>query len=233
MCRLLGIKNFNYLKNSDLLEAFWELAVEGNVPPGNSKGHYDGWGIGWYENGSARVLKSGGSAAQEKTSILSKLREIGESKVLVCHLRKSAWHDTSTTRHAHPFEFKNMIFAHNGTISKNDFSEMLKHIKSEYLPESDPYDTEVFFRYIAQYGSMGLKAAFNRALGEIKKMEYSALNSLLTDGETLLAFRDYTRNGDYYSLFRAEDSGSPVICSEAGIPRLQWSPLSNAEVAEL
>jgi len=43
---------------------------------------------------------------------------------------------------------------------------------------------------------------------------YSSLNFLLTDGERLHAFRDYVKDGDYYTLYY-DDFGEIVLaCSQ-------------------
>ncbi len=106
MCRLLGIINYSFAVHKDILESFFALAETGKVLPGDPPGHKDGWGIGFYSEDKASVVKSGRSAAEEKERIFSELEKIFRSAVLIAHLRKSAWKDTSTERHAHPFLYK-------------------------------------------------------------------------------------------------------------------------------
>ena len=54
---------------------------------------------------------------------------------------------------------------------------------------------------------------------------YSALNTLLTDGKTLLAFRDYTAHAGYYSLFFAACGHTSIVCSEPVSAKLNWSKI--------
>ncbi|MFH1367851.1 MAG: class II glutamine amidotransferase, partial [Elusimicrobiota bacterium] len=246
MCRLLGIKNFNYDSHKDLLEAFFALAETGNVLPGSPAGHHDGWGIGWYGNGTAKTEKSGGPASKEKERIFGILKGIGNSQTLIAHLRKSAWEGTSTAEHAHPFTFKNAIFAHNGTLLS--YKELIPEIKAENLPQPEALDTEYLFRFIAQGIGRGTEKALRLAVKRTENMEFTSLNSLLSDGKSLIAYRSYRIYPDYYTLYKAELPGSAVVCSEEiliyglepeDIPErgfeyaasrvIKWSPLSNGE----
>lgn len=233
MCRLLAVTNFDIKTHKELLRNFLALAQFGKVLPGDLPGHLDGWGIGWYEGGEARTEKSGNSAIAETSRINELLERIGNSKLLIAHLRKSAWENTSVERHAHPFEFQNTIFAHNGTV--RDFQKNLALLKPEFAPAPDSKDTEVFFRYILQ-NSKGqeFKTGLENSIDYVKTNNtYTSLNLLMTDGKSLLALREYADKpgfADYYTLFKSPEG---IISSEPVSKAINWAPMKNGEFIEI
>lgn len=225
MCRMMGITNFDHDGHRALCDSFLQLARSGRLLPGDPPGHADGWGIGYYENGEARVFKSGRSAIDESAVIRAKLEEIGRSPFLVVHLRKSAWPKTSTPENAHPFLYGNVIFAHNGTI--RDYSGLADKISSVPKPPPAALDSEVFLRYVVDRGPSDIEKAFAAAAEEIRSHhKYSALNSIFSDGRALYAYRDYTKDPDYYTLYAAAVEGSHIVSSEPVGPVTVWQPLA-------
>jgi predicted glutamine amidotransferase len=213
MCRILAIKKFDFRIHRQFLENFIDLAGTGNTLNKSNPGHLDGWGIGYYRDSTACIYKSCNSALQDKEKIFKTLQRIGRSSVLLVHLRKSAWKNTSTRRHAHPFKFKNLLFAHNGTIS--DYNRLIGGIRPDYLPAADSLDTEVFFRYITQRSYNGIESGFQDSIAHIRnKNKYTSLTSVLTDGKTLIAYREYKKHHDYYTLYKTSYKDSDIICSE-------------------
>jgi glutamine amidotransferase len=227
MCRLLGIKNFNFKKHAAALNEFLDLAESGKVPPNNSPGHADGWGVGYYRSGGAVTAKNGTSASGEMANVVGMLQEVDNTEALIVHLRKSAWPLTSTKRQAHPFEFKNRLFAHNGTIL--DFQKLLSETPSAFRAETDALDTEVFFRYMMQFEDLEMPEAFKKAIEYAKEnTNYTSLTSLITDGKTICACREYANfHPDYYTLFHSSNGDSNVICSEK-LPSIEsWTEFNN------
>jgi len=221
---MLGLKNFEYRRHKEILENFFQLAQTGKVPPGDTSGHCDGWGVGYYKNGEAGVHKSGGSIVEEKKVFLGTCRRIGDSKILLVHLRKSAWPETSTADHAHPFSHKGILFAHNGTI--RDYQTLLKEITGRDQPRPGALDSEIYFHYMMNFTSIGLKKAFQKAVQRIRKYNtYSSLTSLFSDGQLLYGYREYTKNPEYYSLYHAAFEDTSLIASQPVSPYLSWEML--------
>lgn len=231
MCRLLGITNFNRTLHAELLRQFFGLAATGAVPPGNEPGHADGWGIGWYAGGQARVEKCGASALVEQERINGTIAAIGSSPVLIAHLRKSAWPDTSTGRHAHPFSLESYLFAHNGTVT--DYQPLRAKIDPGCAPPDDALDTEVLFRAVISAPACTMQAQFIDAMRTVKTLPYTALNILMSDGASLLAYRDCTKWPDYYTLYAARSGAARLVCSEPLAAGGVWRPLDNGELAIL
>ncbi|MDI6641191.1 MAG: hypothetical protein QME68_02650 [Elusimicrobiota bacterium] len=85
---MLGIKNFDYTLHKELLESFFKLAQVGKTLKGDTSGHLDGWGIGYYKNGEAVVHKSANSVIKEGKEFFEIVEKIVTSKVLIIHYQK-------------------------------------------------------------------------------------------------------------------------------------------------
>jgi predicted glutamine amidotransferase len=227
MCRLLGITNFEFSRHEKIIENFCGLAHTGNVMPGDPPGHMDGWGLAFYRNGELTIYKSGVDLLEETEKVIGILRDVERSPVLILHLRKSAWKDTSSTRHAHPFHYRNVAFAHNGVVY--GYKGLIPEIKIPGLRE-DALDTEVFFYHFMSAGSLELDRAFLDTVSKIKReYEFSSLNCLFSDGARLFAYRDYSKEPDYYSLLKAYSEGSRIISSQPLDKNIQWEMMQKEE----
>jgi predicted glutamine amidotransferase len=227
MCRLLGITNFNFSRHGKIVKNFCELARTGNVMDGDPPGHQDGWGLAFYRNGELTVHKSGVNLLEEMEKVIGILSGIGRAPVVILHLRKSAWNDTTSTRHAHPFHYNNVVFAHNGVVY--GYKGLIPAITIPGLRE-DALDTEVFFYHFMSDGSLELSRAFLRTVSIIKReYEFSSLNCLFSDGARLYAYRDYSKEPDYYSLYKAYSEGSRIISSQPLDQNIQWEMMENEE----
>ncbi|MEJ2201483.1 MAG: class II glutamine amidotransferase [Desulfuromonadaceae bacterium] len=227
MCRVLGITQFDMERHGPMITRFCQLARSGKVMAEDPPGHEDGWGLAFYEQGRLVVHKSGVNLLQETERVFGLLRELGSSPLLILHLRKSAWANTSNTRHAHPFYRDNTVFFHNGVVY--DYQNLLPDIDLPELP-ADARDTEVFFYHILSRKGADLGEQFRASAAIIKsRYRYSALNSLFSDGQKLFVYRDYAREGDYYSLYRAGAANSRYFSSEPLDDALQWQMMAQEE----
>ncbi len=228
MCRMLGLKNFVFRKHREILENFFELATSGKSPPGDTPGHLDGWGIGFYKNGKAIVHKSGGSIVEEKREFFETCERVNTSRILLLHLRKSSWSGTSKVAHAHPFAVGNILFAHNGTI--RDFKPLREKIIHD-PPPPGALDSEIYFRYVMSFAPLDLAKAFGKAACHIRKVHtYSSLTCLLADGNLLYAFREYTKDPWYYSLYDAPTGEATIVASQPVSPDLRWKMLPKGKL---
>jgi len=231
MCRVLGITNFDYTRHRDTVARFCELARTGVVMAEDPPGHEDGWGLAFYEEGRLVVHKSGVSLLEETDRVFGVLSTAKTSPVMILHLRKSAWENTSSTRHAHPFNHENTVFFHNGVVY--DYQGLIADIDLPGL-EADARDTEVFFYHFmsGKFGDLG--QAFLDSVALIKrKHKYSALNCLFSDGVKFYAYRDYAREPDYYSLFKTFSENSWYISSEPLGDHIPWQMMAQEEFLTL
>jgi len=228
MCRLLGITNFDFERHQELVQRFCDLAAIGRVMAGDPPGHGDGWGLAYYVDGNLVVDKSGGNLLEERDRVIGALQRARTSPVVILHLRKSAWKDTSSTRHAHPFHYGNVAFVHNGVVY--GYQNLLPDLA---IPVSeDALDTEVFFYHFMSAGGRDLGEAFLGTVSLIKReYTFSALNCLFSEGVKLYAYRDYSKEPDYYSLYRAQAEESFIVSSEPLDQGLQWEMMAKEEFA--
>jgi len=227
MCRVLGITNFDHAKHQDVVARFCELARSGIVMAEDPPGHEDGWGLAFYQEGELVVHKSGINLLEETDKVMGILSSAKSSPLMILHLRKSAWADTSNTRHAHPFHLNNTVFFHNGVVY--DYQGLLPAINIPGLG-ADARDTEVFFYHVMSGNSQELDRNFLDSAALIKqKHNFSALNCLLSDGVKLFAYRDYAKEEDYYSLYKACSENSWFISSEPLDENVQWEMMAKEE----
>jgi len=232
MCRLLGITNFDCVRHAPLVERFCDLASKGAVIPGDQPGHQDGWGLALYREGNLVSLKSGANLLHETDRLMGILKATPHSPVLILHLRKSAWKGSSFARHAHPFQCGNVAFAHNGTVY--GYERLLPAITIPGL-EPDSLDTEVVFYHVMSGAqTRGIREAFLDTACLIRReYRYSALNALFSDGGRLFAYRDFTKEPDYYSLFTAREKDSVYVSSEPLSETLAWTLMEKEELLEI
>jgi len=227
MCRVLGITNFDYSKHEEIVARFCELARSGMVMAEDPPGHMDGWGLAFYQNGELVVHKSGANILEETDKVIRILSAAKNSPLMILHLRKSAWRDRYSTRHAHPFHHKNTVFFHNGVVY--DYQGLIPAITLPGL-RADALDTEVFFYHVMSSDSQDLGRAFLDTASLIKqKHKFSALNCLFSDGVKFYAYRDYAREPDYYSLYKAFSENSSFISSEPLDESIRWEMMAKEE----
>ena len=210
-----------------MVARFCRLARTGKVMAEDPPGHEDGWGLAYYSSDRLVVHKSGNSLLEETKQVFRILSAAGTSPVMILHLRKSAWKNTSSTRHAHPFHHGNTVFFHNGVVY--DYKSLIPAIDLPGL-EADARDTEVFFYHFMSGAARDPGRAFLDTVATIRqKHRYSALNCLFSDGVKLFAYRDYTKEQDYYSLYKACSGNSCFISSEPLDENLPWQMMAQQE----
>lgn len=198
MCRLLGIIANKPVDLEFSLERFKKFA---NRNP-------DGWGIGWYEDRKPKIFKEGISALEtNKLPILSKAVR---SKIIIAHVRNKGKKGAEPSeRNSHPFEYKNWIFAHNGSVERQYLLSLLAPKYRDKLKGET--DSEVYFYWLLQYieKSKNVVEGIKEAVNKIIERNYTGLNFLLSDGTSLYAFRYSNHSRDYYSLFKLKRDPSP------------------------
>ena len=227
MCRVLGITNFDYVKHQEIVSRFCELARSGMVMTEDPPGHEDGWGLAFYQNGKLVVHKSGVNLLEETDKVFGVLSAAQTSPLMILHLRKSAWADTSNTRHAHPFYIDNTVFFHNGVVY--DYQSLLPEISLPGLAD-DARDTEVLFYHVMSGKAQDVGHNFLGSAALIQqKHKFSALNCLFSDGVKLFVYRDYAKEADYYSLYKASSGNSWFISSEPLDENTRWEMMAKEE----
>jgi len=176
MCRLLGLIANKPVDLEFSLGKFRELARK----------HPDGWGMGWYEEGEARVFKQA-IPASDLGSKLPQLSKSVKSRIFLCHVRRASC-GKPREENSHPFRFDNWIFAHNGTVDREQLRRKLRGRYAEGI--AGETDSEVYFRWLLQCieEEGEVEEGIRMAVEEARKSA-KGLNFLLSDGKHLYAFR--------------------------------------------
>jgi predicted glutamine amidotransferase len=95
---------------------------------------------------------------------------------------------------------------------------------------ADALDTEVFFYHVMSDKAQDLGWAFLASAALIKrKHRYAAMNCLFSDGVKLFAYRDYAKEPEYYSLYKAFSDNSCLISSEPLDKKMHWEMMAQEE----
>ena len=90
-----------------------ELFHGANALRVQSREHPDGWGLGWYEDGAPRVVRSLTPAHGDRD--FEKLSHFVSAQTVVAHVRKASVGRVAQ-ENTHPFQRGPWLFAHNGTL---------------------------------------------------------------------------------------------------------------------
>ncbi len=203
MCRLFA------LKSRVLSRPHRSLLDAENAVLAQSREHPDGWGIGWFADDDAYVVKSGlpAHACPRFRQVSSRL----QSHTFLVHVRRATV-GTVDSLNAHPFRHGRWLFAHNGTIFGFDVLRawMMERIEPVLAAQIiGDTDSEVLFFYVLTVmqglgadrsghvgaDARGVAGAVRLALGQIDAearrlgLQRPVTNVILTDGRLLVAQR--------------------------------------------
>ena len=236
MCRLLGIYGKINIWQ-EVLREFQKLAEKGQVPPNASQGHIDGWGIATSKSDNSGMILLGkyeGSALDSNQ--YGKHMSVHETqpKIFLCHLRKASPEIRITVSNSHPFLCEGWAFIHNGTVKKAN--ELARDLDMKMT--SNDSDSEYLLHYlITQIRNKNHQTTdlerISKSFSDIK-LEFSAVNSILSNGKEIFAIRHYKELGNYYTLFYYEIDSGVVISSEPiELPEFQknrWREIPNRSI---
>ena len=143
-----------------------------------------GWGVGWYSQQHKAIVQKGmRSVINQSTN--EPVRISANTTVFLSHVRFASSGSVSA-QNAHPFEFHDYLFAHSGTVNKELIESKLTPPFNENY-QSEPIDSEVFFRFIIQMiKQAGVPDGMKKAIREAG--DPNGINFLMTDGSTLYAY---------------------------------------------
>lgn len=156
--------------------------------------HPDGWGIAFYPDNSAQVIKEPVRAGSSALSDFLKDYTGVSSKVIIAHVRKASV-GSNFHRNTHPFQReldgKDFVMAHNGTLK-----DYRTELGLTYFHPIGDTDSEHAFCYILDRILKNRikdwkKEDFGWLLLVLAKVNrFGTLNILLSDGDLLFAYRD-------------------------------------------
>ncbi len=231
MCRLFAQLSLSPRSAEDfLLDSRYSLLRQSNGQRGNLQ--RDGWGLGWHEDGRARLRRSAEPIYQEEARLRLSAKA-AVARVVIGHVRAASnplGLDRArliTEANCQPFTDGRWIFAHNGTLHiPRETAAALGPLRSRLKAQND---SEVYFWHLLKHlkRAGGFHEAAQLALLELWDIwdacrkrhpdapaPYSSLNVVMTDGESL------------YAVCHAASRG----LATRGIfhPRQPWSQMSFA-----
>ena len=181
-----------------------------------------GWGLGWYENGEARIEREPCRADLSERFYDS--IEKARSTNMIAHVRY-ATHGELNTCNCHPFKRhyrgRDWIFAHNGWV--NDAEE-------HPLAEGDTDSEQIFNQIMDEVenyqnrGSIrGTYPALKHAIGTVFERygEHINLNLFISDGEMLYVFHHYPGK-PVYLVRRSKEYGNAALVSTRELSGESW-----------
>ena len=139
MCRIFGFRSVlrSHVHRS-LASAENALAVQ-------SERHPDGWGVAYYVAGAPHLIKSAGSAMQDK--LFHRVSGIVTSETVLAHIRKATRGERSTIN-SHPFQHGRWVMAHNGDVP--GFADLRDDLLADISPRLRSFvlgdtDSELIF----------------------------------------------------------------------------------------
>ena len=203
MCRMFGFRS------AVPSGAHRSLIAAENALADQSVLHPDGWGIGWFVDDDAYVIKS--TNAAHACARFERASHRLTSHTFLVHVRRATVGLVDPVN-AHPFRFGRWLFAHNGTIF--GFDRLQDWFESQIHPQLLPLilgDTDsehLFFFLLSRLDAAGVDrtgrersdaatvgAVVRSAMIEIDSMVQSLgidrpiLNVLLTDGRAMIGHK--------------------------------------------
>jgi predicted glutamine amidotransferase len=189
MCRMMV--KVGGAPNSAALDDFRELAASGNVLPGNSCGHGDGWGFAAVKQGEVVLFEKSFKDGASDPAYAEAARRVAalDADIVFAHLRKASVGDL-TSVNAHPFVHGKYVFCHNGGVKESE------RIPVYGLEPDGETDSERFFLNIIGRLETGevkaLREACEAAIAYIRANHtYSSLCFFITDGQQVFVYRDF------------------------------------------
>lgn len=203
MCRMFGFRS------AVPSRAHRSLVAAENALAAQSQRHPDGWGIGWFVDDDAYVIKS--SNAAHASDRFERASTVLTSHTFLVHVRRATVGDVDPLN-AHPFRFGRWLFCHNGTLF--GFDQLGPWLRERTHPDLDPLvlgDTDserLFFWLLTRLDAAGLDRAGRtpsdaRRVAEVVRaslfeldaeatrrgLERPICNVLLTDGRLLVGHK--------------------------------------------
>jgi len=258
MCRLFGMLSVRASNaNKHLLEDPCSLYAQSKVDSRRLQG--DGWGIGFYENGSPIIIKSEKPVYMDYENFSSSVRR-AKSRIILAHIRRASnprglpREKMISKENSQPFTFGRYIFVHNGTITiPDEVAEALGEWRRRIRGLND---SEVYFWFIMKELAdgadlpMALKN-FEATLEDLwmetrekypdKRRPYVGLNCIISEGENLYAYCRHDGEGKaskslcfrdqpVFEMSYSLSKQRLIIASEKTNREEDWKPLRDGEL---
>ena len=240
MCRMFG---FSAALPATVQQS---LLLEPNALKVQSQEHPDGWGIGYYAEGqpTPRLVRSINCAFADAE--FAQMATAVSARTVIAHVRRASCGPIAL-QNTHPFHHEQWLFAHNGTVSR--FADIRAQLEAEIDPDlraavKGETDSERFFLLLltrlrarvplaapCPVSVMGLAiletVALIHRLADVADGEPSSLTVILSDGLSLVAYRDGRSLHYSAAAPTPHPSGAPgselMVASEVTSAERSWT----------
>ena len=199
MCELLGVS----------VSPAARLGVYFNEFRPRAEDNREGWGIAWWEDGVAHLLKEPIRADESELAGRLAERPAGRARPFIVHVR-AATVGRLSLQNTHPFAGqaagRRWVFAHNGTVKDLDRLDV-----GVFHPQGETDSERAFHHLLTRLERLGSDPGEDAiadavlALGRELSERESKVNFLLSDGRTLFAYHDGHKTLHFVE-HRAEDA---------------------------
>jgi predicted glutamine amidotransferase len=190
----------------------------------------NGWGIGFYQDGRSRVVKSELRAVEDGNinNTFAKVSEVVSSNIILGHLRFTS-RGSNIPQNNHPFQLKfldyDWLLIHNGSVSSGI---NLVPLERQLLLDSNSDSPRVFeflreriIDYMMSEPKRSLIEACRTAYGKLlDKDENGTYNVILSNGYLSFIFIHWR---PFYLLHREKEAGDTAIISTIRLnQREEW-----------
>lgn len=213
MCRWLAYSGAPILLEEVVLKTEHSLIDQSlHSQQGATVTNGDGFGVGWYGKSATPGVFKDILPAWNDTNLHALGAQI-ESSLFVAHIRAAT--GTAIQRsNCHPFQYRNWLFVHNGSIS--EFQQVKRDLMLAISPELFPEikgttDSEIMFYLALTFGmaddvhrGVARMAGFIEQVGRKHGAEHPLQMSLgISDGRMLYGFR-YSSKHDSRTLYYSD-----------------------------
>lgn len=229
MCRLLAFTSHNTTTIPEFVgREFGEFLKL-------SKVHHDAWGIAIDDGTNTALIKAAetASASDHFSQTINAKSGLGG----LLHFRWASPGLPVSDQNAHPFNYRDISFIHNGALSPYDALEQLVAPEFKKLRVGQT-DSELFFLYLlGEIEVSGFKDGVIKAIRNVKaNFKYSSINSMVMNKDYLIIVSEHDpinkpswADAYYYELrYRLDDSGIAVASS--GWPQEGWNLIANHQI---
>jgi len=229
MCRLLAFS----AKSKTTIPAF--IGEEFSQFLDLSEVHHDSWGIALDGGETTQLIKKPQTAKKSDEFSSAIHSESGLGGLL--HFRWASPGLPVTQQNAHPFNYREISFIHNGALSP--YETLRDSISEEFIQlRTGDTDSELFFLYLlTEIEDKGFISGVLSAIRNIKEgFKYSSINSMVLNSDHLIVVSEHDplnkpdwADDVYYELrYRLDENGIAVASS--GWNQEGWRLLENHQI---
>jgi len=202
---------------------------------GKTAPHGDGWGVAWYEDRAARIVKDSTPAwASRHLALLTELDIRSQS--VIAHIRKAnPSRFGPSTANTHPFERelngRSWVFAHNGKLPGLDDEAVCPDARFRPLGETDSERAFCLILEAVARASEGTDILSPRRLIEVIRpivetvSAYGEFNFVLGNGDYLIAHAHTRLHSLRQQQFHGDGGAQGIVLSTAPLTGEPWLPL--------